>query len=558
MPLFCLNTQASAGAARATAGQTSAVTEKLLPDETGLAALASKLDAEKKTPLVSPDTYRKPVQKAEDTPLFTLKTVTIIGNRTIRAKELLPCWAHYVGQKIGFNELSDIAYCMTKAYRKEGYFLSYAVIPVQDIDTNVGQVTFKVIEGYVDQIEIQKQDHKEISPRIRALSEYFRGLPLRMDNFERGLLLVRDLYPNAKAFFEPSPVNAEGATRVRLVIPPKQALQGLAGVNNYGTDAVGPITYNVGMSWAPKWQEEHKVDLSYQQSLLPRELKAAVAGYTAPIGNDGITVSLQGIVLASHPTTTLKIDKHQATIIGTLLDPLIRSQELNLYGGVELRYANQKQTVADFSQLIRERVRQVKVLALVDWADGWAGQNSFQFKGTSGLNVLNPISKNDPHKSRAFGSGVPLYFEVNFTRLQRLMGPFSVKFQADTQYAARELLAIDRFYSNGPPMDGAYPAASMSGDSGFEGKIELIYHLEALLGLQDIQFFTYMSKINIWNRSPILGVETFSATGRGAGIGVRANYRNLTGSLEYGYPILHPVCGNSVTPQILFSVMGRV
>lgn len=544
--------------AAAVSNQVSDVTDKMVAEEDGVNKLLKNLEKENKVLLVTPDTYKKPEQKKENTPTFILRKISIAGNKTVQTRFLRHLWCDYIGKKVTFNLLNQITKKITGDYRKRGYFLSYAVIPEQKINPKEGKITLRVIEGYVSRIKIQHADRKKISERTGALISFFRKRPLRVDDFERALLLIRDLHPDTKAYFEAVNTDQSGATQLKLIIPPKQAVHGFVSFNNYGTSAVGPVMESVGLSIAPPWQEEHQLDLNYQQALLTKEYRAGILSYTFPLRDNGLSANIRGTALSSTPTSAFNIHKKQEKLTWTMLYPFVRSINFNFYGGLELRYINQRQTVSDFSQLTRERVRQLKVLALFDWSDAWAGKSSLSFRAFSGLNILHPISDNSPHKTRASGNGKPLYFTMNFSRLQRLMGPFSARFQVDTQYAARSLLNIDRFYSKGAPLDGAYPAAAMAGDSGIEAKIELIYSMGEQLGMDDVQLFSYLSQIRTWNRTPIAGLEKYSEIARGAGIGLRFTYHQITGTLEYGYPIIAPVGGNSINPKVLFSLAGRI
>lgn len=546
----------SASQVDAQAANITGITNRLLPNDSKLTRIAEKLDQEKKNPFVPPKTYRMPLQKQSETPKFILQSIEVSGHQVLSEEDLKKVWQPYVGRQVDFFALSKIAYEMSVLYRLKGYFLSYVVVPEQKIDAQSGHVRLCALEGYVDRVELHAYSGQEVSERLLSLTQAFKKRPLKLHEFETALFKIRDLYPNSRAFFEPSDSEKNGAIKLKLVIEKKKTLQATAGVNNYGTEAVGPILYNVSGKLVPSWQPEHSVDVSYQQSLLRRELSAGSVGYELPVGEDGATVSLQGTLLFSNPTSTLDIVKVQKKMASTFLHPVIRSQDSNLYIGTELRYIDQNQHVKDFNAYMKERVRQLRFLGLLDWADTYAGQNSLQFKGTYGLPVLNPIKKNSPNKSRQSGSGQPLYFSVNFSRLQRLLGPFSVKFQADSQYAARNLLAIDRFYSNGPPLNGSYPTATFSGDTGIEAKIELLYDIAQTGPLNALQLFGYASQINIWNRSPI-GGEKFSDRGKGLGGGVRAFYKKLAASLEYAYPVMTPVGSTSVNPRILFSLSGN-
>ena len=78
--------------------------------------------------------FAKPEGKADTRPMFVLRHVAVSGNVTIPGDRLATVYQPYLGKKVSQADLIDMASAVSDVYRAEGFHLSRAIVPVQDIE----------------------------------------------------------------------------------------------------------------------------------------------------------------------------------------------------------------------------------------------------------------------------------------------------------------------------------------------------------------------------------------------------------------------------------------
>jgi len=134
---------------------------------------------------------------------FTLHQVQIANSTAYPPGTFTPLVADKIGQTITKAEVLDIARGITKHYRADGYVLSQAVIPRQDLTTGVLRI--RVVEGFINKVYVEG-DTPAHDPRnlINAYSENVRSQkPININTLKSYMQLINKL-PG---------VTARGATR---------------------------------------------------------------------------------------------------------------------------------------------------------------------------------------------------------------------------------------------------------------------------------------------------------------------------------------------------------
>tara|TARA_R110002050_G_scaffold44262_1_gene105500 strand:+ start:1629 stop:3365 length:1737 start_codon:yes stop_codon:yes gene_type:complete len=540
-----------AGEALATVNR---LTEKSIANK-----ISNRLQRVKKPEDLIPD-YEPDIEDGDvitQEPYFVLKSIVSVGNKVFESSDFDILYKPYIGQKVKLSDMKKIAVEITKKYRKAGYFLSYAGVPAQTIKD--GKVTMQIFEGYIDQVNIIfEEKNKNPSSRLFNLVHKLRkSRPLHQNTYERYLMLIRDLYPAAKGYLEPSHKSTDGAASLKIFIPKNQPIEGSVGVNNFANDTVGPWMQSVNLSIAPFWNPEHRITTSLSKGASLYELTALNLGYQMPVFAEGTTFSINQMISRSNPAGKIKVFKvkmrnYRTTF--TLLHPVIRSRDTNMYAGIELAIQNQYKKHGSTDELFKERSRNLKLFTINSWMDQLGGSNFVRLSGIQGLNMLRAKKESSPNLTRVGASSDRFYFEGEISRMQKLAGPFAAGFYITGQYAGAALLDIDRYRSNGFPFNGAYPVGALSGDSGIEGKIELNYYNYDIRYLELFRLFIYVSKMKIWNRHPTT-VEKYTESAKGGGIGTQIVMENgLSSTLQYGYPFDSPVGGDPIKPQVGLNV----
>jgi hemolysin activation/secretion protein len=94
-----------------------------------------------------------PTPPVEPTPRFVLRTVRIVGNRSLQPERLRELAAPFVGRQIGQAELEKLREAMTHAYVDAGYVTSGALIPDQDLTG--GELVVQIVEGRIATIRVE-------------------------------------------------------------------------------------------------------------------------------------------------------------------------------------------------------------------------------------------------------------------------------------------------------------------------------------------------------------------------------------------------------------------
>src|SRR3546814_12269126 len=108
----------------------------------------------------------------------------------VNQAELDALAADYIGRQVAFDDLQQIAQCVTDLYLRRGYYLAQAVLPVQEVVDGVVEIS--VVEGRLGQVTVQVDPKAPIDEaRVRAmLAPLPPGPPLHRARYERELLAL--------------------------------------------------------------------------------------------------------------------------------------------------------------------------------------------------------------------------------------------------------------------------------------------------------------------------------------------------------------------------------
>ena len=118
---------------------------------------------------------------------LVIRQIRIVGATIYTAAQLAELYANVVGKTVTLQAVYDLAQRITAKYGGDGYVLSRAIVPVQQLDPNGAVVKIQVVEGYIERVEwppelstyrdffsyYAGEDHRRASgqyPHHRALS----------------------------------------------------------------------------------------------------------------------------------------------------------------------------------------------------------------------------------------------------------------------------------------------------------------------------------------------------------------------------------------------------
>src|SRR5215471_4802037 len=168
--------------------------------------------------------------------------ILIEGAKVYRPEELKLLYENMIGQEVALSAIYDLAQRITTKYGADGYVLSRAIVPPQNLTKGGAVIRIQVIEGYVDKVV-----WPEWLARFRNFfAEYETKIiadrPANVRTIERYLLLAGDL-PGLKfsTSLKASEKNPNAATL--LVEATYKPVDVFARIDNRGTPSRGPLQY---------------------------------------------------------------------------------------------------------------------------------------------------------------------------------------------------------------------------------------------------------------------------------------------------------------------------
>lgn len=147
---------------------------------------------------------------------FILRSVCISGSTVYSQASLLAFFQPYLNKRMNYKDLEKINQQITLKYLKDGYVLSRATLPVQNLSS--GHVHIEILEAYVVRVNVIGKTHG-LEKYLDAYAQQFkRSRPLRLKVLQHYILLLNRL-PGVSATLKKSPEIANsGAQTLTFVI----------------------------------------------------------------------------------------------------------------------------------------------------------------------------------------------------------------------------------------------------------------------------------------------------------------------------------------------------
>ena len=177
-------------------------------------------------------------------PQFVLRGINVSGAHAIPHDRIAAVYQTYLGKKVSQADLAAIAGAISDLYRADGFHLSRAIVPPQDIAD--GRVRIQVIEGAIVQADLKGDGAEQFGVRP-MLGPVLAEQPSRLATLERQLFLINGR-PGVR-ITDTALEEIGGATgRFRLTVYLKTwHVFTSFGLDNLGSSSVGPWqTYATG------------------------------------------------------------------------------------------------------------------------------------------------------------------------------------------------------------------------------------------------------------------------------------------------------------------------
>ncbi|MEM6490521.1 MAG: ShlB/FhaC/HecB family hemolysin secretion/activation protein [Pseudomonadota bacterium] len=382
------------------------------------------------------------------------------------------------------SDIFDFEAAISEKYRAQGYSLSFALVPPQDLSNGV--LSIEIIEGFIDAIEI-RGDSRNLNRTIRGiLRRDVLERPLQAETVERAMLLASDLPGvSVQGILRPAASGVRGGADFIVDVSLDHASVN-ASYDNRGTEFQGYEQYRTTL----RANAPGGLPLELNASIDARRPESEGFNYTAGAAywfpNGRTLASIQfgegsariGGRIRELPPEGLGLDFNTRTAFQniTLEHFLERTRRLSVSVGARL---SRFKSVAKESgaQIFRDRLTEIGVRALVETRDLplIGGDLSIDFNIDHGLPAFGASREGvEGFVSRIDGEIDHTIFSVE------LLGSWSIlsagvfiDLRAEGQRSTTHLLSSKEFSLGGARYGRGYQSGEIGGEHGVAASIEI-------------------------------------------------------------------------------------
>jgi hemolysin activation/secretion protein len=473
---------------------------------------------------------------------LVIRRIKVVGATVYDGAAFAPLYEGMIGRRVALQAVYDLAQRITAKYGADGYVLSRAIVPVQELDPAGASVRIEVIEGYVDEVR-----WPEKLARYRDFfTDYTRKItadrPINIRTLERYLLLANDL-PGLKftTTLKASATRQGAATLIVEVV--EKPVDVAVRIDNRGTRARGPLQYLVSHTINNLMGQHEALSLAYASVSPAKELQFGYANYRQVVNSEGLTVFVNGSHSWSYPGTpelqALEFKTRSTYIEAGAQYPIIRARERNLtvvalaFAGENYNFYN---LTPDDPQAV-DRLRGVRLRLEGDFADKTGAINQISTTFSHGFTGLGATDNGNPLASRVGGRVDFSKFEVLASRLQPLAQRLSALIAFYGQYALNPLLVPEQCGYGGRVFGRAFDPSELIADHCWMASAELRYDVVSpaapadqkgsLTPAPSVQLYGFTDKGKLYRLSTLaVGTAADTFTGASAGGGVRLGWQD--------------------------------
>jgi hemolysin activation/secretion protein len=464
---------------------------------------------------------------------LVIRQIRIVGATIYTAAQLAELYANVVGKKVTLQAVYDLAQRITAKYGGDGYVLSRAIVPVQQLDPNGAVVKIQVVEGYIERVEWPP----ELST-YRDFFSYYAGRiaaerPVNIRTIERYLLLAGDL-PGLKFKNSIKPHPTKVGAAILVVEVTHKPVDFFARVDNRGTPARGPLEFLTSTTVNNLLHSHDALTLTAAGAFKTRELQYYAANYRQVLTGEGLTYFATASYGFGRPgTEELELLNYRTKSLYAetgLSYPVIRERERNLNVSGLWFWSNDRGSFFDMPDeppSTHDRMRGIRLRADADSADQTGAINQLYFVFSQGVRGLGATQNGQDLASRINGRVDFSKMELTVSRLQPLPLPaFSALIAAYGQYAMTPLLVSEMCGYGGRLFGRGFDPSQFISDSCFEALFELRYDVSLeLKGITQAQLYGFFDHGWLHNLAPVLGTFT-SVDAASFGGGLRLGWLN--------------------------------
>lgn len=466
------------------------------------------------------------------TTCVTLLAVTIDGALAIDPSDLAGLYADYLVQPVSLQDLAAIANRITQRYVAQGYFLSQAIVPSQDI--SAGLVHLTVLEGRISKITINGPGAAQLKPMLADLE---REPIAKLAELDRRLALAGDI-PGLSVTSRVVPDPNNPLLHELVVDTVFKQTQLYTEVSNRGAEQVGPWQLFGQASFNALLAPGDQLTLSAMTVPdRPKEFAYLQAGYRYTFDSGA---QLSGSLGASkvedgHNVISQSVGGDAVTASLRFDVPLVRRRQQGLWLGAQFDAGHFENDWGGGGGY-RDELRVARVILRGYQTE--AGQSSSIALQTSfGLDALGASGKSTLNRSRMNADGSFSKLNLYASHYQDIGSDFGIFASLSGQWTDDNLLLSEQYSLGGASLGRAYSYGELLGDRGIGATLELRANLESSLEpITFLQGYAFYDIGKVWNDDQLFAPSDADLSS--AGLGLRVDlYDWLSARMEVAKPL---------------------
>ena len=513
---------------------------------------------EQSRPTFAPPPEEKPPEiiiedsrKLEDPgagPTFFVKKIIIEGNTLIDDATLAPLVDVEGGMDLTLGILALMANEITAFYATEGYFLTRAFVPQQELID--GTVKIQVSEGRVGNVTIKgnkRYDSKDFLEWMKLV----QGEPVLREQTLEETLKQLNSFLGVKVRSILRPGELPGTSDLILDVTESRPYLFSYDMDNFGSNYTGENRFGVngtvgsiftlGDQFSIRLFASDMIMASYSPS------------YIIPVNHLGTRLRLAYTFSENELGRTLKFQSaggksHSYT--WELSHPLsmVRNFQMNVRGGINF-LALENKNLNDRSITTNENLQNLYFGLGGNFTDNYLGRNFYDLKLQRGLRII-PTDLRVP--SRDGGNTDAFIATLNVTRIQKTKfskSYFTIKFSG--QVTDKRVLSSGKKLVGGMGTVRGYTLAEISGDMGYNTSIDYTIPFPKPIKLfkdfptldQILSFNMFVDYAKVFTRNRLTSDaadDEISSYGVGATLNIpkkQGKYPGFSFAISYAHPI---------------------
>jgi hemolysin activation/secretion protein len=433
------------------------------------------------------------------------------------------------------------------------------VVPPQSLAE--GTLTLRVIEGYIDRVNIQTAEgvHSRIAQKLALIGERITASkPIKGEVLEHYLLLANDL-PGIELRSVLAPSKAPGAADLTLVASVKK-FEGFASIDNYGSRYLGPGQFTLGLvgnQWLGVNDQWRFVGVSSGNS----EMAYAQLSYSQVVTTEGLKLGAAVSRARTQPGDVLApfdVRGNADTVSLSASYPLLRTRNESLFLRGVYDHSDVHTNVLG-TRVIEDRIRALRLGISWRLLDRLDGQNALEVDFSQGLGGTQEA---DLLKSRAGAKGVFNKLSFDYERSQFLSPNVSFTVGAGGQWANTPLLSSEQYALGGRRFGRAYEPAEVVGERALAFRVEPRYTgASSTPGIRSWQVFGFYDIGKVWKVGSGTPGTPVSQSLASAGFGLRFFLeKNAVAAIEAAWPLTKSIASYQAQgkdPRLMGSLLVR-